>query len=68
MEKKEKIIKGFKHVELEHKSFSQKEMLAKSESFYQWIDQRRSVREFSEKEVSKEVIENIIKVLSIQRV
>ncbi len=64
MEKKEKIIKGFKHVELEHKSFSQKEMLAKSESFYQWIDQRRSVREFSEKEVSKEVIENIIKAAS----
>lgn len=64
MEKKEKIIKGFKHVELEHQSFSQKEMLAKSESFYQWIDQRRSVREFSEKEVSKEVIENIIKAAS----
>lgn len=64
MEKKEKIIKGFKHIELTHKSYSQKEMLAESASFYQWIDQRRSVREFSEEEVPREVIENIIKAAS----
>ena len=64
MERKEKIIKGFRHIELSHKDLSQQEMLTKSASFYQRMDQRRSVREFSDKEVPKEVIENIIKTAS----
>ncbi len=64
MERKEKIIKGFRHIELSHKDLSQQEMLTKSASFYQQMDQRRSVREFSDKEVPKEVIENIIKTAS----
>ncbi len=64
MERKEKIIKGFKHIELSHQDVSQQEMLTKSASFYNWMDQRRSVREFSDKVVPKEVIENIIKAAS----
>ena len=35
-------------------------MTERSKSYYRWLDQRRSVREFSEKSVPKEVIENII--------
>ncbi|MBU1372496.1 MAG: nitroreductase family protein [Bacteroidetes bacterium] len=40
------------------------EMLEKSRSFFFNMNQRRSIREFSEKPVSKEVIENIIKTAS----
>ena len=40
------------------------EMLEKSRSFFFDMDQRRSIREFSEKPVAKEVIENIIKTAS----
>jgi nitroreductase len=35
-------------------------MLEKSRSFFALMDQRRSVREFSDKPVAKEVIENIV--------
>lgn len=64
MSKKEIEIHGFRHILHEHQSFSKAEMITKSESFYQWLDQRRSIREFSDKEVPKKVIENIIKAAS----
>lgn len=35
-----------------------------SEEFYNWINTRRSVRDFSDKPVDKEVIENILKAAS----
>lgn len=35
-------------------------MLEKSKAFFDWADQRRSVRDFSDKPVPKEVIENAI--------
>ena len=34
--------------------------IQKSLKFYEWIDRRRSVRDFSEKPVSREVIENLL--------
>lgn len=40
------------------------ELLAKSKAFFQQMDLRRSVRDFSDKDVPKEVIENIIKAAS----
>ena len=40
------------------------ESLYKSEMYYRWLDKRRSVREFSDKPVAKEIIENIIKSAS----
>ncbi len=58
------IINGFKHIRYEQKEFSGKEMIDKSTSFYQLMDKRRSVREFSDQTVPKEVIENIIKTAS----
>lgn len=39
-------------------------MIEKSDSFYEWINQRRSIREFSDRPVPREVIENIIKTAS----
>ena len=36
----------------------------RSEAFYEYMDRRRSIREFSDKPVSKEVIENLIMTAS----
>ena len=58
--KKQKLIGGFNHSLYAYESFSEDEMIEKSTAFYQWIDKRRSIREFSDKEVPKSVIENII--------
>ena len=35
-------------------------MLQKAKAFYEWMDTRRTVRNFSDKVVAKEVVENII--------
>lgn len=44
--------------------FSEQEMIERSKSFYEFMDKRRSVREFSDKDVPEEVIQNIIKTAS----
>lgn len=62
--KKSIDINGFKHVLHEHESFSESEMLTKSEAYFKWLDSRRSVREYAKTNVPKEVIENIIKAAS----
>jgi nitroreductase len=41
-------------------SYSAEEMLQRSEAFYKFMDQRRTIREFSDRPVPLEVIENII--------
>ncbi len=57
-------IEGFKHVRYLSESFSQEDMLKRSENYFQFNDKRRSVRDFSNKPISIEVIENIIKTAS----
>jgi nitroreductase len=42
-------------------NFSAEELIEKSQKYFQKINKRRSVRDFLDKEVPKEVIENIIK-------
>ncbi|WP_300436247.1 nitroreductase family protein [Christiangramia sp.] len=56
-----KMINGFKHIPYKPKSFSGEEMLEKTKEFYNSLNDRRSVRHFSDKPVPKAVIENIIK-------
>ncbi len=41
-----------------------KDMLQKSHQYYEWLNSRRSVRDFSDKPVPKEVIENLLKTAS----
>ena len=53
-------INGFKHISYHIDTYSEDELISKSESFYKWLDKRRSVRDYSDKRVPKEVIENII--------
>ncbi len=45
----------------DYKEYSPKEMINRSESFYNQVKLRRTVRDFSDKPVSKEVIENCIR-------
>ena len=59
-----KVIKGHEHIKYSHVHYEPQEMIARSQKFYDWMETRRSVREFSDREVPKEVIENIIKSAS----
>ena len=58
------LIDGYKHYSYKQTTFSKKEMLKKSKNYFEWANKRRSVRQFSDKEVPIEVIENIIKTAS----
>lgn len=44
----------------QHQFFSEEEMIARSHAFYKEMDYRRTLREFSDRPVPKEVIENIV--------
>ena len=58
------LVDGFKHIRYKHETYTEKEMINRSKDFYEWIDKRRSVRDFSDKYVPTEIIENIIKSAS----
>ncbi|MEE9364692.1 MAG: nitroreductase family protein [Cellulophaga sp.] len=57
-------INGYEHVSYISESFDEAEIVSRSKSFYNWMDKRRSVREFSSQSIPKEVIENIIMTAS----
>ncbi|NVJ47197.1 MAG: nitroreductase family protein [Cytophagia bacterium] len=59
-----KEINGFEHIPYSHVHYEHEEMFERSQKFYDWLETRRSVRDFSDKPVPKEVIENIIKSAS----
>lgn len=50
----------YPYIEYTRESYSEAEMLKRSKEFYQWMDKRRTVRDFSDKPIPKEVIENIL--------
>ena len=41
-------------------SYSPEETLKRSQAYYEYMDKRRTVREFSDKPIAKEIIENIL--------
>lgn len=59
-EKEIKVIKGFEHIKYSHVHYAPEEMISRSNMFYEWMETRRSVRDFSDKTVPKEVIENVL--------
>ena len=59
-----KIIEEYPYLRYRKPLLSETEMLERSASFYEDMDSRRSVREFSNKAVPKAVIENLIKTAS----
>jgi len=54
-------MKKEEFIPLESQKLSEKEVIAKSENYFKKISKRRSVRDFSDKEVPREVIESILK-------
>ncbi len=58
IEKKE--INGFPHIRYERETHPVDLVLKKSKELYEWSDTRRTVREISDKDIPKEVIENLI--------
>ncbi|MTI20296.1 nitroreductase family protein [Fulvivirga sp. RKSG066] len=59
-----KIIDGYEFVEYKKDTYPEDEVVQRSASFYGWMDKRRTVRDFSDKPIPKEVIDNIIKTAS----
>jgi iodotyrosine deiodinase len=55
-----KIINGFPFTTYSKKTFASTESLSRAANFYTWMDERRSVRDFSDKPIAKEVIERIL--------
>ncbi len=51
---------GYPFIDYRRETYSPEEMIEKSKSFLEWSDERRSVRDFSNKPVPKEVMENIL--------
>jgi iodotyrosine deiodinase len=61
---KTKQIDGHTYVKYVRDSYEPQEMIERSSSYYHWLNTRRTVREYSDKPVPREVIENIIKSAS----
>ncbi len=57
---KTKLIDGYPFVSYSKETFSAEEMTKRSNDFYEWMDKRRTVRDFSDTPVPKEVIEKIV--------
>jgi iodotyrosine deiodinase len=55
-----KDINGYSHIQYLHKNISEEETINQSKNFLNNLQSRRSIREFSDKNVPKEVIENLI--------
>jgi len=58
--KESKLVDGHPYISYEKQSFGNEEMLERSFLFLKQMNDRRTVREFSSKPISKEVIENIV--------
>ncbi|MDH5367728.1 MAG: nitroreductase family protein [Cyclobacteriaceae bacterium] len=53
-------VEEYTHVRYYKETYQEDEMLERSEKFYEWLNDRRSVRDFSDKPILKEIIDNII--------
>lgn len=60
----EKNINGFPHVAYQAKKVCEKELIENSKALYQSMNERRSIREYSDRSVPEIVVENIIKTAS----
>lgn len=57
-------INGHKHIRYHQEVFSEEEIVQRSANLFEFNNKRRSIRDFSEKDIPIEVIENIIKTAS----
>ncbi|MBX2962745.1 MAG: nitroreductase family protein [Cyclobacteriaceae bacterium] len=55
-----KTINGFPFIRYERQTYPEAEVVKRSKAFYEWMNQRRTVRDFSNKPIPREVIDNLI--------
>ena len=55
-----KNINGFPHISYSREVYGESEMLSRSKAYYLWMDQRRTVRDISNRPVPKQVIEQLV--------
>lgn len=48
----------------QHETYPPEEMISRSRWFFEWMDKRRTVRDFSDREIPREVLENIVRTAS----
>jgi nitroreductase len=60
MNEREKVINGYPFITYNRDVYPSLKMLELSKEFYRWMNERRTVRDFSDKVIPKEVIENIL--------
>jgi iodotyrosine deiodinase len=54
------MTKTYPYITYTRETYSDQEMLLRSRLFMEWMDKRRTVRDFSDKPIQKEVLENIL--------
>ncbi len=59
-----KNISGYKHIKYKQENYTKEIMLNRALDYFNWLDKRRSVRNFSDTPVPIEVIEHIINAAS----
>lgn len=55
-----KLINNFPFISYSKRTFSADEMKSRSQHFFEWMNMRRTVRDFSDKQIPENVIEKII--------
>ncbi|GCC51655.1 nitroreductase family protein [Chryseotalea sanaruensis] len=60
MNPEEKIINGYPFLRYYQQPYEADELIKRSQDFYTFINQRRTVRDFSSRPIPKEVIQNIL--------
>jgi len=55
------LINDYPFIQYQRENYNPDEMLQRTKEFYEWLSERRSVRDFSNKPMPREVIESIIK-------
>lgn len=59
-----RTIDGYEFIRYQPGTFAADVMLQRSSEFYQWMNSRRTVRDFSAKPVDRQVIDNILRTAS----
>lgn len=57
---KRKLIDGYPFITYSKQKVEADDIIARSEKFFEWMNERRTVRDFSDRSIPKEVIENIL--------
>lgn len=60
----QKMINSYPFVSYQKESYSDTEMSERSYAFFEWISKRRTIRDFNDRPVPREVMENIIRTAS----